>query len=521
MTDSGGWRQRCNSRRDFLRQLGLLSAVGASGLGWPELLWAEEHSGPVNCGPPPKAAPQHRTGGESFPPLPLPATPLRRSEKKRPPSPPALIGKMAMGPVRWETRDGKRSAYRDWMTDPADVDTLLKWTNKELGLNYGSQEADFAQFSFDPRELPAILLAGHNKFELTDEVRPKLARYVLDGGTILADACCGWTDFADSFRKEMEQIFPNRPLRRMLPEDPVLAAYYKLGEFTYKKGDGSTYQEAACLESIDFGCRSGVVFSPCDLTCGWDGHEHPRGVRVVVDQARQVGANLVTYVLGSYQLGRFLSTTKVYHEAEAPSRDDFVFAQLIHDGDWDPDPSAVHNLLKHARDNSTVEVKFKRQNVRLQDPEAATYPLLYMTGHREFALSNEDVGRLQRYLQAGGMLLADACCGRTAFDLAFRQQMARVFPEQHLERVAPDHPIYHGLYQITSVQYTPRAREDFGPQNAPPLEGISLDGRLAVVYSKFDLGNGWEQFPHPYSYGVMDDDALKLGTNVIVYAISH
>lgn len=521
MANPYGRQPHGGSRREFLRQIGLLSAAGAGGLTWPAWLAAGENSGPVDCGPPPKAAPQHRTGGESFPPLPLPATPLRRSEKKRPPSPPALIGKMAMGPVRWATRDGKRTAYRDWMTDPADVDTLLKWTNQELGLHYGAQEADFAQFSFDPRELPALLLAGHNQFELTDEVRAKLARYVLDGGTILADACCGWSDFADAFRKEMALVFPDRPLRKMTPEDPVLTAYYKLGELTYKKGDGSTYKGAPCLESIDVGCRAGVIFSPCDLTCGWDGHEHPRGLRVVVDQARQLGANLVTYVLGNYQLARFLSTTKVYHEAEAPSRDDFVFAQLIHGGDWDPDPSAVHNLLKHARDNSTLEVKFKRQNVQLKDPEAATYPLLYMTGHHEFVFSDDEVARLQRYLQAGGMLLADACCGRTAFDLAFRQQIARVFPEQRLERVAADHPVYHCLYQITSVSYTPRVREDFGPQNAPPLEGISLDGRLAVVYSRFDLGNGWEQFPHPYSYGVKDEDALKLGTNVIVYAISH
>jgi hypothetical protein len=307
----------------------------------------------------------------------------------------------------------------------------------------------------------------------------------------------------------------------MLTDDPVFSSYYKLSTLTYKKDDGSEYTEEPCLESIDFGCRSGVIFSPRDLTCGWDGHEHPRGLRVVIDQARQVGANLVTYILGSYQLGRFLSTTKVYHEAGAPSRDDFVFAQLVHEGDWDPDPSAVHNLLKHARDNSTMEVKFKRQNVQLKDPEAANYPLLYMTGHREFVFSGEDIGRLQSYLRAGGMLLADACCGRLAFDAAFRQHMAKVLPEQKLEPLPKDHPVYHCLYNIQSVAYTPRVREDFGPQSAPALEGISLDGRLAVVYSRFDLGNGWEQFSHPYSYGVRDEDALKIGTNVIVYAVSH
>jgi len=510
------------SRRRFLERAGLTYVVGtAAGLAVPSLAWGEENSGPIDCGPPPKAKPQHRTGGEGFAPLPLPVTPLRRSEKKRPPSPPALIGKAAMGAPRWITRDGKRVMYRDWMTDPADLNTLLEWTSAKLGINYRAMEADFAHFSFDPRELPAILLAGHNKFQLTDEIRQKLGRYVADGGTILGDACCGWNDFAESFRQEMELIFPGRPLRKMLPDEPVFSSYYKLGAFNYKKGDGSIESGEPCLESIDFGCRSGVIFSPADLTCGWDGHEHPRGTRVVIDQARQIGANLVTYILGSYQLGRFLSSTKVYYEAEAPSRDDFVFAQLIHEGDWDPDPSAVHNLLKHARDNSTLEVKFKRENVQLKDPKAATYPLLYMTGHREFVWSQEEAGRLLRYLKAGGILLADACCGRMNFDTAFRRELAKVVANQPLEKIPLDHPIYHCHYDITTVDYTPRGREDFGPFDAPELEGITLDGRLAVVYSKFDLGNGWEQFPHAYSYGLRDESALKIGTNVIVYAMTH
>jgi hypothetical protein len=407
------------------------------------------------------------------------------------------------------------------MTDPADVSTLLLWTNEKLGINYRSIESDFSQFSYDPRELPALLFAGHNKFTLRDEVRKNLGRYVADGGTIIGDACCGWTDFAESFEREMEAIFPGRPLRKMLPEEPVFSSYYKLGAFTYKKGDGSTYDAEPCLRGIDFGCRTGVIFSPCDLTCGWDGHEHPRGLRVVIDQARQIGANMVTYVLGSYQLGRFLSTTKVYYEATAPSRDDFVFAQLIHEGDWDPDPSGVHNLLKFARDNSTLGVKFKRENVQLKDPKAATYPLLYMTGHREFHWSQEEVARLQRYLKAGGVLLADACCGRVAFDMAFRNEIAKVFPGQKLQKIAPDHPIYHSQFDIRTVDYTPRTREDFGQFDTPELEGITLDGRLAVIYSKFDLGNGWEQFPHAYSYGLKDESALQIGTNVIVYAITH
>jgi hypothetical protein len=128
---------------------------------------------------------------------------------------------------------------------------------------------------------------------------------------------------------------------------------------------------------------------------------------------------------------------------------------------------------------------------------------------------------LQRYLKAGGVLLADACCGRMAFNMAFRREIAKVLPQNKLEPLPLDHPIFHCHYDIQQVDYTPRVREDFGPLTAPELEGISLDGRLAVIYSRFDLGNGWEQFPHAYSYGLKDEPALQIGTNVIVYASTH
>ena len=215
------------SRRQFVKDSAIAywTAAGAAGSGMlalPSLGMAQEGSGPVDCGPPPRAKPQSRTGGESFPPLPLPATPLRRTEKKRPPAPPSLIGKMALGPIRFVRKGDQRVQYRDWMTDPADLDSLLAWTNEKLGIHYGKAEADFEHFSFDPRELPALLFAGHNTFQLGDDVRERLARYVLDGGMIIGDACCGWKDFNDAFRREIEAIFPGRPLRKLTPDDPHL-----------------------------------------------------------------------------------------------------------------------------------------------------------------------------------------------------------------------------------------------------------------------------------------------------------
>jgi hypothetical protein len=218
------------------------------------LIGADSRRGLINCSPPPPPKPQSRTGGESFPPLPLPATPLRRTEKKRPPSPPALVGKMV--PIQYVSRGGKRIPNRDWETDVDDVHTLLDWTRAKLGVNYAEQTTSFEEFSYDCRELPGLLFSGHNQFALSDAVRAQLRRYVLDGGTIIGDACCGWEDFNESFRREMEAIFPNRPLRKLPPDDPILASYYKLGAFDYLRADGGKYSRSeaeSCLEGMMFG----------------------------------------------------------------------------------------------------------------------------------------------------------------------------------------------------------------------------------------------------------------------------
>jgi hypothetical protein len=168
-----------------------------------------------------------------------------------------------------------------------------------------------------------------------------------------------------------------------------------------------------------------------------------------------------------------------------------------------------------------LTIKFQKVSVRPKDPKAAGYPLLYMTGHHEFHWTAEETAWLQRYLKAGGMLLADACCGRLAFHRAFEREIARVLPDHPLEQLPLDHPLYHAHYDIRKVAYTPRVAEDFGGLDAPRLSGITLEGRLAVVYSRFDLGNGWEQFPHPYTYGYSEKDSLAIGTNVIVTAVTH
>ena len=77
------------------------------------------------------ANPAEFSGGEGVPPLPLPAVPLRRTEKKNPPVPPVLIVKIITD---------KQS---DWNTNPNDTNNLLKWMSKELNVNFSTENKTF------------------------------------------------------------------------------------------------------------------------------------------------------------------------------------------------------------------------------------------------------------------------------------------------------------------------------------------------------------------------------------------
>ncbi|MBI3269564.1 MAG: DUF4159 domain-containing protein [Planctomycetes bacterium] len=498
----------------------LLCAVLLGGAALP--VFAQEgDDGP--CGLPPEGKPQRIKGGESLPPLPLPATPLRRTERKREPAPPTLVGKVMWGETHVQfLQDGRKFKYADWNLDPADLQRLLKVANNKLGIRYRHAPVEPASWSFNPSEIPILYFTGKRAIHFTDEVRAKLRQYVEAGGYLWGDACSGSDAFAQAFRQEMAAIFANRPLAPLSPDHPVFSCYQPLKKVQYTQDTKDRPDGAPFLEGLYVGCRTAVFLSKYDLSCAWDSNHTKEGAKGVLgEDAISIGLNLVSYCLAYYDLGKYLSKERVVEAEETPGPSDFVFAQVRHSGNWDPDPSAFANLLKAVTSGTSTRVTFQKKPVRLSDPTLLSYPFLYMTGHEEFVLGDDEVAGLRRFVSNGGFLLVDSCCGNLGFDAALRRELKRAFPNAALSDLPKDHPIYGTQEHLVTVEYTPKVRATFGEMNAPYLEGITLDGATRVVYSRFDLGCGWENQEHPWAKGVLAKDALRLGINAVVYALTH
>ncbi|MCX7935731.1 MAG: DUF4159 domain-containing protein, partial [Planctomycetota bacterium] len=416
--------------------------------------------------------------------MPLPATPLRRSEKKRPPAPPTLIGKLQYGQlVSAADASGKRYTYRDWTTDPADSENLLRQANADLGIHYRGQEIDFGHFSFQPQEIPILYLTGHEGFSYSDAERQTIARFLHDGGTLIGDACCGQEPYRRAFLREINGIFPDRKMKILAPDHPVYTAFHTLSKVQYQDEEKEVFEGPPVLEGVSLGCREAVFLSQYDLSCGWDGHRHEKGKRIwPAEAALRLGVNMIAYCLATYRLGQYLATTAVYRETAPDPSGGLVIGQICHSGDWDPNPSALATLLKYGMRRSSLAARFQRQDVSLAET-ADLPPMLYLTGHDDFAFSASEAGRLRAYLQGGGFLFADACCGRAAFDQAFRRELRKVLPDHSLAPLKPDHPLLRLAVDASAARgtaYLDAKRQGAGlpALREPQLEAISLGTAL-------------------------------------------
>jgi hypothetical protein len=482
----------------------------------------EEFKNP-KAGKPPQAKPTRINAAEGVPPLPLPATPLRRSERKREPSPPALVGMINFSaPAQIE--NGQRVEGAAFPTTQIDIERLMNFANATLNIRYRYVDTNLASFSWDPAELPLLYLTGWTPMPTLDEATlAKLRRYLYDGGTLVLHAQCGRSEFTDSARTQIARLLPNRPLALLDSDSPLFNAYYKIETMRVRKNSEPFKKVPPLLEAVYLGSRPALVLSAIDLNCGWDVANNPieGGTLYHQEDATQLGVNVLTSVLANFQYARAFGAEKIYPEQADKTRDQLVIGQIIHNGDWDPTPHALPNLMKYIQKNTTLNVQFKRQTVDLADADVFKHPVLYITGLRDFKFTDVQVKRLSAYLAGGGVLLADATAGNKAFDVAFRREIKRVLPKDELKTLALDSPIYQMPSAIRAVEYTELVKAQDPKLNAPVLEGIYIDGQLSVIYSPFSLSNGWEQLGFAYNRGYSDADALRLGVNILSYALTH
>jgi len=200
----------------------------------------------------------------------------------------------------------------------------------------------------------------------------------------------------------------------------------------------------------------------------------------------------------------------------AQNETEFQIARLKYSGggDWYNDPSAEVNLLKFVQSNTNIKVNAEYKFVDIASDEVFSYPFLFLTGHGNIVLSAEEVKRLRTYLENGGFLYIDDDYG---LDKAIRREMKKVFPENNFIEVPFSHQIFNIFYKFENG--IPKTHEH--DKNPPQTFGIFLGSRLAVLYTfESNPSDGWADPEVHNDPQNKREEALKFGTNIIIYALS-
>ncbi len=186
----------------------------------------------------------------------------------------------------------------------------------------------------------------------------------------------------------------------------------------------------------------------------------------------------------------------------------------------EPRPTARRRLAWEVRQRTSIDTRLQPGRSRLDDPAVFESPLLYWAGDRAFPpLSNGELVGLRRFIDFGGMLLVDdAAPDDDGFDRSIRRALRRALGAGSLRPIPRDHTLYRSFYLLDR----PVGRV----QGPPHLEGVERGGRMAVVYSRHDLGGAWARdnlgtWQHAVVPGGerQRELAIRLGVNLVMYAL--
>ena len=197
------------------------------------------------------------------------------------------------------------------------------------------------------------------------------------------------------------------------------------------------------------------------------------------------------------------------------SAQELAVLQYSGGGDWYSNPTALPNLIQFCNEHINTTLDERTDNVSPDSVDLYNYPFVHMTGHGNVFFTGEEAENLRNYLLSGGFLHIDDNYG---MDQYLRKELAKIFPNQELEELSVDHPLFSNHFKFPSG--LPKIHEH--DNSRPQAFGITLEGRLVLLYTfESDLGDGWE---NPEIHNDPEEvrlKALRMGANIVKYAFEN
>ena len=206
----------------------------------------------------------------------------------------------------------------------------------------------------------------------------------------------------------------------------------------------------------------------------------------------------------------------------AKGRRPVLIAKLKRSGDdWNRTPNDLTRLTRYTERKWKMPLTWQViDSERAGADDYAQTPVLFLSGSEPFQFSTSQRQALRRYVEQGGFIFADGCCGDNGFDASLRNELKAIFPEPEypLQPLDPQHPIWSIDEKVDPDHVDPEGRW---------LWGINFACKTSVVYCPGNLSCYWELATPGEKSAPSDsvqreiDTCRSIGINVLAYATNR
>ena len=183
----------------------------------------------------------------------------------------------------------------DWYADKTALPNLIKFCNKELGMNLESDEDIVEVGSADLYLYPYIYMTGHGNVTFSPAEAQNLRNYLIGGGFLHIDDNYGLDKF---IRIELKKVFPELELVELPFDHPI---YHQ--KFEFAKGLPKVHEhdgKPAQGFGLVYEGRLILFYSfECDLGNGWEDQRIYNDPEAKRQEALKMGANLISFCFTS------------------------------------------------------------------------------------------------------------------------------------------------------------------------------------------------------------------------------
>jgi hypothetical protein len=224
---------------------------------------------------------------------------------------------------------------------------------------------------------------------------------------------------------------------------------------------------------------------------------------------------------------RLSAQRRLYIEPNAVYDGRYTFVRLSYTvygrSGWEFDyPAMERNFMTILKDLTTIKLHSRESNIyAMDDPELFKHAIAYLSEPGYWHPSQSEATGMRRWLAKGGFLIVDDFYFREWDN--FERSMHMVLPNAQLVRLTVAHPIFDSFFQIKTLEGMTH------PDNANAkaeyygiYENNDPTRRLMVIVNyNNDIGDYMEWSGDGWYPVNMSNDAYKLATNYIVYAMTH